>query len=458
MDIQTPISPSLPPEVASPQLQQKNNKKLVFWSIIGVVVIIIFAGVIFFFMNAANKHKSSQYAQTSTPRAATSSYAGIVIESGEKYFLVKNGNASEVQKSGFQLVKKVDQDSSSAFSLFTVDTKDKSLYVYDDATSKETAIGYQLKEQGDFYEALGGVLYSLNGKEAIIRIATIDRTIPESEFGGGPDPEKITEYRYNYTTNTLAPSSLFDTAYDVLGVDKTPSTFGPAVRFVAWDSDKNLLYGMNTRFGEGGDRALRSFSIVDTAKKTIIDSLKPETDKTIEIPTFFAIERKLVTVKVDDNAKQYTLNIYNIDKPQTPEKTVDLATLSGSNVAVSPISFTSDGQEMLIKSENRSAYIDKGFFVNLSTGKIDEIYTDDTVLGSFVLTSPGSEPILAPDDKTIFYEDYTNLHQQPIGPDRLKMKAEDDRYNLVSIDRASKQRQVLYEGRDYFSIIGFAKE
>lgn len=457
MDIQTPTPPSLPPEVASPQLQQKNNQKLVFWLIIGVVII-IFAGVIFFFMNAANKHKSSQYAQTSTPRATTSSYSGIVIESGEKYFLVKNGNVSEVQKGSFQLVKKVDQDSSSVFSLFTVDTKDKSLYVYDNATSKETAIGYQLKEQGNLGEALGEVLYSLNGKEAIIRIYTTDKTKPGTEFGGGPDPEKITEYRYNYTANTLAPSSLFDTTNDVLGVDKTPSTFGPAVRFVAWDSDKNLLYGMNARFGEGGDRALRSFSIVDTAKKTIVASLKPETDKTIESPTFFAIERKLVTVKVDDNAKKYTLKIYNIDKPQTPEKTVDLTTLSGSNVAISPISFTSDRQEMLIMSESGFPYSDKGFFVNLSTGKIDEIYIDDTVLSSFVLTFPGSEPILAPDDKTIFYEDYTNLHQQPISPDRLKMKAEDDRYNLVSIDRASKQRQVLYEGRDYFSIIGFAKE
>lgn len=439
------------------QSQEPNNspqRSKILWIVIIFIALIIGVGSYYL---ATNKNRL-QDTQTSTSHTTHSSYSGIIISSGEKYFLVKNGNASEIQKSGFKLVKKVNQDSESTSTPFAVDTRDKSLYAYNSVISKEVAIGYQLKEQGNFYEELTEVLYSLNGKEAIIRISTIEKTKPGPGIGGGLAPEKITEYRYNYTTNTLAPSNLFDTAYGVLGVDKTPSTFGPAVRFGAWDSDKNLLYGMDARFGEGGDGALRSFSIVDLAKKTIVASLKPETEKTIEIPKLFVIERKLVTVKVDYNAKKYTLNIYNIDKPKTPEKTVDLVTLSGSNLSVSPISFTSEGQEMLTRSEAGGyPYVYKGFFVNLFTGKIDEMYTDDTVLRSDVDTYPGGEPILAPDDKTIVYEDNTNLHQQPAGPGRLKMKVEDNRYNLVSIDRASKKRQVLYEGMTSFSIIGFAE-
>ncbi len=390
-------------------------------------------------------------------QSSSQTYSGVLVSDGEKYFLIKNGTAREVSRDSVEFVKQTNYDTTSPAAPFYINSVGSEIECINVADPQTRSSIYRLKEEGDLYEQMGQVLYSQNKKEALIRVFTFDKKDPVSEFGGDRPVKRVVDYRYDLVTNTLATTDILERGYSALGISNIPSQLGFQAYFEAWDSDKSRLYSMDARFGEGGDGALKAFSVIDTSKKTIIASLKPETEKTIEVPRLFTPQRKLVTIKRDAQYKPIALNVYSIDNPEKLENSVVLDVGDG-NLRVDPLEFTSDNQAVLLHVDTSlSPYIYKGLLVNLATGKSEVMYTDETVPRDDDTTSPGSYPLFAPGDRVILYVDYTNLYPQPAGSLSVNMKAEDNRYDLISIDRQSKIRQVLYSSKTLLTIDGFVK-
>lgn len=393
-----------------------------------------------------NNSQSTKKSVISTTPSVSSS--GVVVSSGEKYFSIVNGKSDMVQKENLRLTTNRLENS-----LFKIIVKDKNLYAQDNSNLKEIPINYILKEEGNLVEEIDQILYSINGKEAIIRISTFDKTKPGPDIGGGPAPEKIDEYRFSYSNNSLQSSILFNSAYEILGVGNkpVPAIEGPSTVFEAWNSDNDFLYAIDARYGEGGDGALNAYYIVDTKGKKIINSIKPESNRDISIeePFLFPSQHKLITVKNDYQEKLTYIKIYNMDKPQEPEIQIQVdlkvspETSNNMSLSIRPIMFSSDGKTILVASSESYPYLYRNLLVNLSTKEIEEINRSSSMDGN---------PQLTPDDQGIVFIEPKNVHQENTGVETVVSPR-----TLIYVDRQSKESKILYTSKEDFSFIGFTK-
>ncbi len=356
----------------------------------------------------------------------------ILIQQGEQRLVVRPDGRTDTVSPDQRVRLRNDS--------FEIIQQDQELLSRNIKTGAVERIAYQLKQSGTLYEELAGSIESLNGAEAIVLIATYDTRDPESEFDGSRPQHSIADYRYVRATQSFEPTELLHTAYAATD-QANPNRSFYGFRFVAWDSDTGRLYGWKARFGEGGDGALELFAVVDTVKQEAVARLQPVSDPeiTIETPMLFPAQRKLVTVRTrrlsDVGAGVDTLLVYDMDRPEQPMFSLPIASEAGY-FSPDPLSLTDDGLGLFLEARTRAYPTQfKGLYVDLSSKTIDTVYAGDVVR---------SAPLLSPDGRLVVFT-------------RLPDSESSEQYQLVVLDRTTRQERVVFKSDQSFSILGFAQ-
>lgn len=245
-------------------------------------------------------------------------------------------------------------------------------------------------------------IVSQDKSQSLVAAVTYDETKPPSGFDGSYPMIDAQEFLCNMAAKTCKPSTILEDAFQATKEQGSWYRYS-IVRWIAWDSERNFLYGHRSGEGVGNASPVYAFDASDSSlRKTDGYGSLDMKEKRAEVPAGAFSPLLDRVVMVEESGQEWSLLLYKTDDLSVPLKTYDVSLMNDTAYGrgrISSVAWSLD-EKFLVLETNRQI-----FLLNTATGGITLIYTDTTQHESG-LWLDFNAVALSPSERYIMFVDY----------------------------------------------------